>query len=191
MRKILFALLTVSFCNIAVSQDINFGVKGGVNFASLTGDTSGLETRTAFHFGIVAEVQISDKFAFQPELLYSSQGAKDSEFDEELKTTYLNIPLMAKYYVAENISIEAGPQIGLLLSAKTEIDGADDEDIKFRFRDVDFGFNFGLGYKLDSGLNFGLRYNLGISNIVNEVEAFVTDNKINNSVFQISIGYLF
>ncbi len=191
MRKILFALLTVSVCNIAVSQDINFGVKGGVNFASLTGDTSGLETRTAFHFGIVAEVQISDKFAFQPELLYSSQGAKDSEFDEELKTNYLNIPLMAKYYVAENISIEAGPQIGLLLSAKTEIDGADDEDIKFRFRDVDFGFNFGLGYKLGSGLNFGLRYNLGISNIVNEVEAFVTDNKINNSVFQISIGYLF
>jgi len=189
MKKLLFVLLIVSICNMAVSQEISFGVKGGVNFASLTGDTSGLESRTAFHFGIVSEFTISEKFSIQPELLYSAQGTKAD--DEELKLNYLNIPVLAKYYLAEGLSLEAGPQIGLLLSAKTEFDGADEEDIEDLFRDIDFGVNFGLGYKLDNGLNFSARYYLGIANVYDWIGDFIDDIEIRNGVFQISIGYLF
>ncbi len=63
---------------------------------------------------------ISEKFAFQPELLYSAQGSDydDEDFSGSVKADYLNVPLMAKYYVGEGFSLEAGPQVGLLLSAK-------------------------------------------------------------------------
>ena len=124
MKKLLltavFAVLTIASIN---AQE--FGAKAGVNFASLNGDED-FDGRTSFFVGGVVEFEISESFSLQPELLYSSQGAKSS-FSEEgfdiestIKLDYLNIPIMAKYYVTEGFSIEAGPQIGFLLSAKAE-----------------------------------------------------------------------
>ena len=66
---------------------------------------------------------------------------------------------MAKYYVAEGFSLEAGPQIGFLMSAKMKAEsGGDSEeiDVKDDLKSIDFGINFGAGYKLENGLNFCL-----------------------------------
>jgi hypothetical protein len=202
MKKVLFFAVYLLFGLIVVkAQDLNFGVKGGVNFASITGDfTDDLNSRTSLHFGVVAEIGISEKFSFQPELLYSAQGAKYDDSDGYSGTTkldYLNIPLIAKYYVAEGFSLEAGPQIGFLLSAKDEYESPGDsgeDDVKDFVKGIDFGINLGVGYKLEGGLNFGARYNLGLSNLndydmsdFEEIGSF--DWK--NGVFQISVGYFF
>ena len=133
MKKLLVFAVLASFSLVATAQEenIRFGAKAGVNFASINGDeTNGVDGRTGFHIGAVAEIPISDKFAFAPELLYSTQGAKvdfreeffGSVFSQEstTKLDYLNLPLMAKFYVAEGLSIQAGPQIGFLLSAKSD-----------------------------------------------------------------------
>jgi len=205
MKKIILVAVFAIIATVCVNAQ-NFGVKAGLNLASITGDeTDEIDSRTSIHIGVVAEFEISDKFSFQPELLYSSQGAKYSyseiEFnysmEGEFKLDYLNIPLMAKYYVSEGFSIEAGPQIGILLSAEDEwevnFDGETDsgtDDIKDDVSSIDFGLNFGVGYKLDSGINFGARYNLGLSNL-NDDSAFDEDFKWNNSVVQISVGYFF
>jgi hypothetical protein len=95
---------------------------------------------------------------------------------------------MAKYYVAEGFSIEAGPQVGFLMSAKAKAEG-EEEDLKDFVKGIDFGFNLGLGYKMESGLNFAARYNLGLSNI-NDGEGS-DDFKNQNSVMQVSVGYMF
>ena len=94
---------------------------------------------------------------------------------------------MAKYYVAEGLSLEAGPQIGFLIKAES---GADDVsvDVKDAFKSIDFGFNFGAGYKLESGLNFAARYNLGLSDISDDDDS---DSNVKNGVFQLSVGYTF
>ena len=181
MKKVLLVAVIgiLGFGNVN-AQDIEFGIKGGLNFASISGDnTNDFEPVTGFNFGVFAEIPISEKFSFQPELLYSGQGYSFN--DNTIALNYLNMPIMGKYYVTKGLSIEAGPQIGFLLSAKNE-----SIDVKDSFNTVDFGVNFGLGYKLDSGLNFGARYNLGLSNI-NKEDTFT--NK--NGVFQVSIGYSF
>jgi len=102
---------------------------------------------------------------------------------------------MAKYYVAEGFSIEAGPQVGFLMSANAEYEASgggesesDDEDVKDDFKGIDFGFGIGVGYKMDSGLNFAARYSLGLSNIAEDDE---DDFSIQNNVMQISVGYMF
>jgi len=204
MKKIMLTALVAVITMVSTNAQ-NFGAKAGVNFASITGDeTEDLDGRTSFFIGAVVEFEISDKFSFQPELLYSGQGAKSSYSSESgdvseesvVKLDYLNIPLMAKYYVSEGFSIEAGPQVGFLLSAKNEyeytFDGdteSETEDIKEEVSSIDFGLNFGVGYKLDSGLNFGARYNLGLSNLIDDTDE--VDFKWNNSVIQISAGYFF
>ena len=138
---------------------------------------------------------VSDKFSFQPEILDSSQGDKMSidGIDIDFNFDYLNFPMLAKYYVAEGFSLEAGPQIGVSLTAKVEGGGAS-IDLKDVMKGIDFGLDFGLGYKFENGINFAARYNLGLSNIVEDgtilgEEIDASDTKNYNNVFQLSVGY--
>ena len=198
MKKILLSAVAVMAFMSVSAQETRFGVKAGVNFHTLTGDIEDQSSKVGFQAGAFAEFKLSDKFAIQPELLYSTQGTKFEEGDDEIKynLSYLNIPVMAKYYVAEKFSLEAGPQIGFLLSAKGKFDITEegvsvsgDEDIKDSFESIDFGINFGAGYDFTENLSAGIRYNLGLSNIAKTEEG--SDAKIKNSVFSLSVGYKF
>ncbi|WP_282079170.1 porin family protein [Aquimarina algiphila] len=186
MKKLVFItiIIVLGLSNVN-AQEIKFGVKAGLNLAFITGDNAkNIDPNTDFHFGALAEIKVSNKFSLQPELLYSGQGF-NTNIDSEgrIALNYLNIPLMAKYYVTERLSLEAGPQVGFLLSTKG---GA--ESNKDLYKTMDFGVNFGLGYTLDNGIYFSARYNLGLSNI-NDVDGFSDKNR--NGVFQLSVGYFF
>ncbi len=193
MKKLLFFTAIVLFGFTYVSaQDVNFGAKAGVNFATITGDdVDSFTSRTAFHLGFVAEIGITETFSFQPELLYSAQGSdySDDFFEGTVKVDYLNLPLMAKFYVAEGFSLEAGPQVGFLLSAKDVYDGGEDDWSDFT-KGIDFGLNFGVGYKLEGGLNFGARYNLGLSDVNDDPDS-LGDSAYKNSVIQAYVGFFF
>lgn len=206
MKKIIHFTVLAIFCFMANAQDeptsgsdISFGLKGGLNFSMFTGDgTDDFDGRVSFHVGAVAEFPLIDQFSIQPELLYSSQGDKISAegMDVVFKMDYLTVPVMAKYYVSEGFSLEAGPQLGFLLSAKVDGGGVS-IDIKDLFKSIDFGLGFGLGYKLENGINFSGRYNVGISNILEsngsimDVPISSDGSKNYNNVFQLSIGYFF
>lgn len=181
-------LFTITMALVAFTisaQNITFGAKAGLNFASMAGDDAdGLDGRTSFHLGVTAEIEMSDTFSIQPELLYSGQGYT-ADGDVTGKVDYINLPIMAKFYVADGISLEAGPQIGFLASAKAVVDG-ESTDIKDSLKSTDFALNLGAGYKLDSGLNFGLRYSIGLTDVYD----FDTDG-FKHSVLQLSVGYNF
>lgn len=192
MKKILWCVMLLIFNNQAVlfAQKWDFGVKGGVNIATIVGDeTSGTDSRTSFYVGGFTQVELSDKFAFQPEILYSSQGVEGNEngFDMTLKLDYLTIPLMAKYYITENFTLDVGPQLGFLLQADAETMGIS-VDFKDYMKNFDFGLNFGLGYEFDKFAING-RYNVGLSDIWDSAEFEEFDNQ--NSVIQLGIAYKF
>ena len=60
---------------------------------------------------------------------------------------YLLASVMAKYTFSSGLSLETGPQLGFLLSAKEKYDG-DTDNIKDAFKGTSFFWNFGLGYQL-------------------------------------------
>jgi hypothetical protein len=188
MKKIIVSIVLVSISVATVSaQNFHIGAKAGLNLTSLSGDFESDKAKTSFHIGGMVEIPILDKLSVQPELLYSSQGGI-SKFDSDdiIKLNYITFPIMAKYYVWESLSVEAGPQVGFLLTAEREDDGQL-EDLKDITKSVDIGVNLGLGYKLPMGLNFGLRYYFG-GNINSDN---YSSTKVKNSVFQISAGYFF
>lgn len=201
-------LFTITMALVAFTisaQNVTFGAKAGLNFASMTGDDAdGLDGRTSFHLGVTAEIEMSDTFSIQPELLYSGQGFTDSgelelydEFGDFLgavdaditaKVNYLNLPIMLKYYVSDGLSLEAGPQIGFLLGAKVKVEAegeSETEDVD-DLKSTDFAFNLGAAYKLDSGLNFGLRYSMGLTDVPDG-----DSDGFKHSVLQLSVGYNF
>ncbi|SDX41512.1 porin family protein [Aequorivita viscosa] len=202
MKKTLLIIIA-AFTLSTQAQETLFGVKAGLNLASIGGDDAGdAKTRSSFHIGGLVEIPVSEKFSVQPELLYSSQGAKGSEellgegviVESKIKSDYINIPIMAKYYLIQGLSIEAGPQFGFLVSAKAEFElkgpgvlETASMDVKDLFNTFDLGVGLGTSYTLDMGVFFGARYNLGLSNINKDSG----DTKNQNNVFQISAGYTF
>ncbi|MCP4977047.1 MAG: PorT family protein [Maribacter sp.] len=198
MKKLLL-FVTIALFGLTANnaQEVKFGAKAGVNITNVSGDAPGQKARTAFHLGGVAKISLTDKLSFQPELLYSLQGYKydRGDFEGKYKFDYLNVPLMAKFMVADGLSLEAGPQVGFLLSAKDVWESDSNSgtlDVKEDISGTDIGVNFGIGYELESGLNFAVRYNLGLSEIYSSSdfkEFFVGNNR--TSAIQISVGYFF
>lgn len=195
MKKFLLFTTVVLFALTSVkSQEFRLGVKAGLNVASLGGDSYGvgsLGARTSFHIGGLAEIPLRGKFALQPELLYSSEGSNwtFTGLDNNLKLDYVRVPVLAKFYIIEGLSAEAGPVFGVLLSAKND----DGDDIKENFKTFDAAFGIGASYRLDMGVFFSLRYNKGLLNVNEdfEEEGINYSYKNQSNVFQISAGYTF
>ncbi|MFM8743718.1 MAG: porin family protein [Cytophagales bacterium] len=99
---------------------------------------------------------------------------------------YLSLPVMLRYNASENISIQAGPQLGFLLSA-TSSAGSQSIDVKDQLNGIDFGGAFGLGFDFGS-FNAGARYYLGLSNILKNVPTG-SDLKQTNNAVQLFVGY--
>jgi hypothetical protein len=195
MKRIILTAIAVMAFAFTNAQQTRFGVKGGLNLSNWSGGDARDYTKAlvGFHVGGFAEIKIIEKLAIQPELLFSAQGAKieaDGFFsDYDVKTNYLNIPVLAKYYIVDKFSVEAGPQLGVLLSAK-----ADGEDVKDGFKTVDFGFNVGAGYHFTDNISLNLRYTIGLSPLSDNAD--IEDegdyyDSVKNSLLALSFAYKF
>lgn len=219
----------------AFSQEIKFGAKVGLNVSNLRGnypsEIDENKSKMGFHIGGFAEYPINEKFTLQPELLFSTQGNtygyKDyygggsyyEGADYNVKLNYLNLPIIVKYKIIEKLSIDFGPQIGFLMSAKTKIDVTEDSSdptenysveidllndgtydfggttiqVKGRANRLDFSLNLGASYDITEKIFIQGRYNLGLSTIdKNSTNGESTNSwNLKNGVFQISAGYRF
>lgn len=193
MKKIYFLFfLFIAFASqgqkTKKDEGVKIGIKGGLNVANFIGDFSNNAIRTGVHAGLVTEFVISDKFSVQPELLYSGQGVTNTGAGfSRSKFDYINLPILAKFYLVDRLSLETGPQIGFLISSKNRTNTSN-FDIADQKR-VDFGLNIGGGYELKNNVFFQVRYNLGLTNINNSQNASAF--KYTNSVIQFSVGYFF
>ncbi|MGB5929690.1 MAG: porin family protein [Cyclobacteriaceae bacterium] len=196
MKKI--SILTLLVCAIfsanAFAQGPEIGIKGGLNFASLTG-VDGTEGTIGWHAGLAFGLPFTDSYTLQPEILISRQGADAEGTDDSgLKLTYVNVPVMAKFGLAEIAFIEFGPYVGFLINEKFEIDGTE-VDIDGAYKTVDFVVAAGVGVDLIGGFGAGVRYNLGLSNIADEDDTINDpsddDNDPSNGVFQVYAAYYF
>jgi hypothetical protein len=161
---------------------VQFGIKAGINVANLKWKEDGISLTTDSKVGVNAgfflTAPISENFSIQPELTYSGLGAKSD--GETLALNYITVPVLAKYtFAGSGFGIYAGPQIGLLLSAKS-----DGEDIKDAMKGSDFAGIFGVDYSV-SKFNFAARYQIGLSNIAKDAE----DGSLKNNAFTFTVGY--
>ena len=87
MKKtvLLVAVALMGFVSNSFAQESwSFGVKGGVNFSTVTGDYfKDPSHRTAFNVGVLAEIPVANRLSIQPEVLYSAQGYDFASIDED------------------------------------------------------------------------------------------------------------
>ena len=193
MKKIVTILsvitLFVTCVNAQKTDDLllEYGAKAGVNFstAKTSGSgSSGSISGTGVLIGGYVAFPITDVIKIQPELLYDHHSGTDNGMTTNLN--YLTVPVIAKYAIqSSGFSVLAGPQIGLLLSAKSKENGESISTKEF-YNSTNFSLIIGAEYALPVGINFSARYNAGLSNIS---KVSIDGNSEKLSAFAISIGY--
>jgi hypothetical protein len=188
-RIIITSCLFLALSLTTQAQIFKLGLKGGVNYANQNGTAITVNNKnykteaiTNYHIGLLAEVNLGKRFSIQPEILYSTQGAKfvnamDVINDFTNDVGYISIPVMAKINLNNTFSLDFGPQASFLLSNKKEVSIKDQKNL-------DFGAGGGLTIHVTKGLFVQGRYVVGLTDISPEA-------KVKNSVLQVSAGFLF
>lgn len=175
MKKLFYAVVLL-FSIAAQSQVLQFGIKGGYNNSTLSGDGD-ISSLSGFHAGVFASIDLVI-LDVVPELVYSTQGAS---FDgQDVKLNYFNVPIMARLNLLKILYVEAGPQFGFLMSAE---DGG--EDIKDELESTDIAIGVGAGVELFDKFDLGLRYNFGTTDVTKGAGDY------KNNVLQIGVAYKF
>ncbi len=181
--------------NDGTTRTATFGVKGGVNFATIAGDDfDSPDSRTSFHVGVLGEFPVAEIFSIQVEALYSGQGFESDinggifggDGKVEYQLDYINVPVLAKLYATRNLSFEVGPQFSFKVNEEIDADpSGDGGDLPIdEAKDFEVGIAGGLTFQTDMGLFATGRYIYGLTEIIE-------NNDARNSVFQIGIGYKF
>lgn len=191
MKKLFLAVVAMMVSATTFAQNevgqLTIQPKVGVNIANIT-DAVGADPRIGLAAGAEFEYGITDNIGLSAGVLYSMQGAKASEesVDYTLKLDYLNVPILANFYVAKGLALKLGVQPGFKLSSKVkgEASGVTAElEVEDGVKSVDLSIPVGLSYQYQN-IVFDARYNWGVTNIVED-----SDSK--HSVFQITVGYKF
>ncbi|HEX6890099.1 MAG TPA: porin family protein [Chryseolinea sp.] len=193
MKKLLLTSFVMVLALYSFGQGISGGVKAGMNLANqkISGSGFSLDTKAkpGLHAGAFFVIMLNEKFGIQPEALFSMQGSKVDVAgnDGKLKFNYITVPVLFRYNITEMISVHAGPQFGILASAKAEEEDGDEEDIKDNFKGIDFGAAGGAEVVLPAGLGFGARYVIGLNNVVEDQPD--VDETWKNRTFQVYVFY--
>ena len=186
MKKIILICLPLFMLTAVNAQKLQLGLKAGVNFSNLRTDNFDYDARVGVHGGLLAHIHLNRNWAIQPEILYSTEGAKyngpgNLVHDEHLD--FIQIPVLAQYMFGPGFRVEAGPQLGFLINAKDDLAGRASDIDAYR-KNVNFAFAIGAGYLSSIGLGVDARVNLGLSNLREN-----NGPSLHQNVFQLGIFY--
>lgn len=220
MKKLLLVASVVLMGVGINAQEFRFGPKAGFAMSTMKIDDKQddlgarkMSPKYTFYVGGMAEYKINDNFGLQAEVLYSPLGAKEKIDGIDAGVVFVGeqtkvelgtilVPVSAKYFFTENISVAAGANFGVILTAKQKtVIGSDfinvgvvDEennsgeiDIKKDIKKLNIAPFVGVEYMLENGLFFDARYSLGVSNLSNDGSG----GKVTNSFAQIGVGFKF
>lgn len=173
---------------------LSYGVKAGINYATVTKGNASIapDGRLGIYAGIFGEVPIiNDLLSIQGELFYSRQGFErthkisGAEYTAEYRFDYINMPILAKYYIVKGFSLEGGPQFGYKINDKISAPFSTEEHpIPQETNDFDIGYAAGTSFEFNEGLLISIRYMHSLKDVIKETEA-------KNTVIQVGLGYKF
>lgn len=182
-----------------------FGIKAGVNLTNMyVQDVSDENMKVGFNAGFFAKLPITRGFSIQPELLYTSKGAKETydnfiqgEGEYRFNLNYIELPVLAVINLAKNFNVHVGPYVAYLADVNikdledngtiNEISDLDTDN----FKRIDYGVVGGLGIDI-SNFTLGARYSYGLREIGESGSLsgeLTKDSK--NSVISLYIGFGF
>ena len=145
------------------------------------------EMRGAFVGGVEAEYYILNWLSASGGAYYTMQGwrmkEKVSDTKWNVNLDYLNIPVLANFYVLKGFALKVGIQPGFLLSAKY-----DGYNIKDQCKGFNLSLPIGLSYEFKNGITIDWNTNFGLTPINKES---TNDDNYRSNCAWLTLGYKF
>ena len=145
------------------------------------------EMRGAFVGGVEAEYYILNWLSASGGAYYTMQGwrmkEKVSDTKWNVNLDYLNIPVLANFYVLKGFALKVGVQPGFLLSAKY-----DGYNIKDQCKGFNLSLPIGLSYEFKNGITIDWNTNFGLTPINKES---TNDDNYRSNCAWLTLGYKF
>ena len=164
MKKIMLIAVMAVMCLTASAQNhrrdggaITVQPMIGLSVGTWRGETSGTtstsnDARVGLDVGVEGEYYTStDWLSISAAVKYEQLGWKFKDVDAA-KLDYINIPIMANFYVAKGFALKVGLQPGFLVNAKQG--GVDYKD---QCKTFNFAIPVGLSYEFKNGITLDLR----------------------------------
>ena len=199
-KTFIFISITIILFSISYipsqAQEMNpaqVGLKAGLNLSNLyTEDATNSDMKVGFNVGVFAKMPVSDFFAIQPELYYTTKGGSVTyntlllDGTANFNLSYIEVPLLFVLKVTPLANIHFGPYVSYLLSGKATnkdninlFDFEDNINVD-NYNRIDAGIAVGAG--IDAGpVTLGARYNLGLTKVGKERTILGNDFTIPNS----------
>jgi hypothetical protein len=173
---LLLTLVALTTANYAAGQNPDtfkrFGFKAGINLSNIDFNRGfpaptapiPIVWKTGFTAGIILLVRITAKLSVQPEYAYSKVLGEDKSSGVSYGLDYLSMPVLLKYQLISKLSIEAGPQVDLLVDAHKQLNSSKSSIIK-DMEERNLGIAGGVEVEVIKGLRLDARYILGLSHV--------------------------
>lgn len=134
------------------SQGLSFGIKGGANLGKISGESFKDQFLLAYHVGGFLTIS-GKKWGIQPEVVFNQVNADTaSNFNQvtqfshvdQIQLKSLSIPIMINYNVAKFLTLQAGPQFGVILDQNKNLT----QNGKDAFKSGDFSMAAGVQLNL-------------------------------------------
>lgn len=181
MKKTLAITVLLTFIGVGVSAQIfQYGIKAGLNFATLPMDDINISTPTeayelvtgesvtGFQAGVMTRLKIAMIFV-QPEVYFNTSGGVIEKVVEngaielyDVEFNRFDIPLLvgAKFGPAR---INAGPVGSAVISSTNELTGLVDGGLESLSEGLTWGFQAGVGLDFFKKLTIDARYETSLS----------------------------
>ncbi|HCL84023.1 MAG TPA: PorT family protein [Chitinophagaceae bacterium] len=191
MKKVsmlVFAVLVLSASHTR-AQGFHLGIKGGTNLSEINSRSFNNGFQWGFSAGAFTELNFTSKWGLQPELLFSQTNTQTANNfndiylnginSQNVSLNYMNIPVLLSWKPIPLLSIQLGPQFGILMNTSETIttNGSN------AFKSGDFSVVGGAQVNL-GGFIAGARYVSGVTDINNVTSA----DTWKNESFQLYIG---
>lgn len=197
IRAVLVVVVLAVGTNYVSAQQIQFGVKGGIDLTSFTGDVDDLKAKVGFVGGVTVDYNFSGDMYLQSGLLYVMKGATTKEVAGakfKWNPSYLQLPVHFAYklplFDGMKMVFHGGPYVAYGIGGSEKLTGsalAFDHDFfgdKY-YKSFDWGLGGGVGVELGK-IGVDLSYDHGLHNFSRE-----SDVKARNMAAYLTLGYRF
>lgn len=161
-RCLLFAAILTFYglTSQLLAQNFSGGLQVGGNVSQVDGDEQAGFNQAGLSLGGFLVYELSDHFAFQPEILFEQLGSRRQGL-LILRTNHISLPLLLRYQITLDLAdqqqvldIHAGPVLGYLFSASSDFG----QDVTPQLNRYDVRVVAGLEYRFSASLSVMMRY---------------------------------
>jgi opacity protein-like surface antigen len=149
------------FLHTVSAQNIRNSIIIGASASQIDGDGLSGFNKSGIVFGGSSNFKITDKFSFQPEILFLQKGSKTTEKDSlqyfKWRLNYISVPVLFCYKIKPKFTLQGGIAADYLLSANND-GGSGFIDRTDELQKFDLNYAGGIEYQIWDNLAANLRY---------------------------------